>query len=164
MGTWATGIPLRPEILDKQNSADVGQVRPPNEKMGCAGSKSGVVVADRLGIPDPLSRTPLPEQAGAPEPNTPAAVPVPANGPDIATLMQQNQEIKLLSQAAAADATAQPNPPHPATTAVPHNSPAAQAGGGGVDGGGGGDEGSPERSLARTATWTVLSRFLSVAP
>jgi hypothetical protein len=133
--------------------------------MGCAGSKSGVVVADRLGIPDPPSRTPLPEQAGAPEPNTPSVVPVLTNGPDIATLTQQNQEMRLLSQAAVADATAQQLAPSATTGGVaPYNSSAARAGDGGVDVGRGGEEGSPERSLARTATRTVLSRSLSIAP
>jgi len=114
--------------------------------MGCADSKpGGGVLADapvrNLGTQDPPSSTPLPEQAGD-------------NGPVIATLLQQNQDMMrvfLLSQAATA---AQPLAPS-TTTAAPVVVAPSDGGGGEVDDG-------EECSLAsRSAAPTVLPSSLT---
>jgi hypothetical protein len=116
--------------------------------MGCAGSKSeGEVLATapvaiaggdtgNLGIRDPPSSTPVLEQASD-------------NGPGIATLMQQNQEMMrlfLLSQANTAAPVAD----------APYDGGGWGSGGGEVDGG---KEGAP---FARATTRTVLPSSLTV--
>ena len=116
--------------------------------MGCAGSKSEgeaptvapVAIAGgdngNLGIRDPPSSTPVPEQAGD-------------NGPDITTLMQQNQEMMrlfLLSQANTAAPVAD----------APYDGGGRGSGGGEVDGG---KEGAP---FVRATTRTVLPSSLTV--
>ena len=173
--------------------------------MGCAGSKSGGEVlavapvaggdvaapaggaggdSGTLGIREPQSSTPLPEQGGAPSngPDMSGTVRVAeranseprgqASGPDMATLMQQNQEMMrlfLLSQAAT-EARSQPEaqPLTPSTTAAAPVVIAPYDGGGWGVGAGEAEAGTPhhhadtEGSFARLKTSSLSAPLTEV--